>query len=55
MRYSLDMVRKYAMKLRDWLLGGKPPDAPYASVRQPVRRGPPHLRAGVALEEPPQR
>jgi hypothetical protein len=29
-----------------------PPDDPYSPVRQPVRRGPPSLAAGVALEEP---
>ncbi len=48
------MLRRYVVKIKEWLLGRKaPPEDPYASVRQPVRRGPPSLRAGVALEEPP--
>jgi hypothetical protein len=55
-RYPANMLRRYAFELREWLFGHrKPPEDPYASVCQPVRRGPPNLRAGVALDEPPPR
>jgi len=47
------MLRDYAERALGWLRGRKPPPSdPYSSVRQPVRRGPPSLAAGVALEEP---
>jgi hypothetical protein len=47
------MLRDYARRLARWLTGRRPPpDDPYSSVRQPVRRGPPSLNASVALDEP---
>jgi hypothetical protein len=47
------MLRNYAERALRWLSGRKPPpDDPESFVRQPVRRGPPSLSAGVALEEP---
>jgi hypothetical protein len=50
------MLREYAKHVFGWLRGRKPPPGdPYSSVRQPVRRGPPSLAAGVALEEPAPR
>jgi hypothetical protein len=51
-------LRDYAGRVFRWLGGRKPsghkppPDDPESFVRQPVRRGPPSLSAGVALEEP---
>jgi len=47
------MLRDYARRLARWLTGRRqPPDDPYSSVRQPVRRSPPSLNASVALDEP---
>jgi hypothetical protein len=50
------MFGEYADRLFRWLRGRKPPPSdPYSFVRQPIRRGPPSLAAGVALEEPAPR
>lgn len=51
------MLGDYADRLFRWLSGRKPPPPsdPDSLVRQPVRRGPPSLAAGVALEEPAPR
>jgi hypothetical protein len=50
------MLRDYAERAFRWLRGRRPPPSdPYSSVRQPVRRGPPSLAAGVALQEPTPR
>jgi hypothetical protein len=50
------MLRDYADRVFRWLSGRRPPpDDPDSFVRQPVRRGPPSLAAGVALEEPAPR
>jgi hypothetical protein len=47
------MFGDYADRVFRWLRGRKPPPSdPDSFVRQPVRRGPPSLAAGVALEEP---
>ena len=47
------MVRRYAKRVLKWLTGrDRPPEDPFSSVRQPVRRGPPSLSAGIALAEP---
>jgi hypothetical protein len=48
------MFGDYANRVFRWLSGRKPPPPsdPDSFVRQPVRRGPPSLAAGVALEEP---
>jgi hypothetical protein len=48
------MFGDYADRVLRWLSGRKPPPPgdPDSMVRQPVRRGPPSLAAGVALEEP---
>lgn len=52
---DLLMVRVYAERFWQWLSGRTPPQDPYSSVRQPVRRGPPSLNAAVALDEPTPR
>jgi hypothetical protein len=50
------MFRDYAERALGWLRGRRPPPGdPDSFVRQPVRRGPPSLAAGVALEEPAPR
>jgi hypothetical protein len=50
------MFGNYADRLFRWLRGRRPPPGDLDSfVRQPVRRGPPSLAAGVALEEPASR
>jgi hypothetical protein len=47
------MLRDYAERVVRWLSGRRPPPHdPDSLVRQPVRRGPPSLAAGVALQEP---
>jgi hypothetical protein len=47
------MLQHYVKRALRWLRGPKPPPHdPDSFVRQPVRRGPPSLAAGVALEEP---
>jgi len=50
------MLRDYAKRIFCWLSGRTPPPSdPYSPVRQPVRRGPPSLAAGIALDEPTPR
>jgi hypothetical protein len=47
------MLGNFADRVLRWLSGRRsPPSDSYSSVRQPIRRGPPSLAAGVALEEP---
>lgn len=47
------MLREFAQRIMHWFTGrGSPPEDPFSAVRQPVRRSPPTLSAGVALDEP---
>jgi hypothetical protein len=48
------LLHNYIERVLRWLTGRRPPpEEPFNSVRQPVRRGPPTRSARVALEEPP--
>jgi hypothetical protein len=56
-RFPPDMLNKLGKAISNAIrrLGRRnagPPEDPFSKVRVPVRRGPPSLAAGVALEEP---
>ncbi len=49
------LQRKLLEAIKKALRSGRGPDSPdepYASVRSPIRRGPPDKSASVALQEP---
>lgn len=48
------MLYRLAANVLRWFTGRQPgpPEDPYASVRQPIHRGPPARPAAIALDEP---
>jgi len=45
-------MHRLIQAIRQWLLRKRDPEAPYAGVRVPLRKGPSGRDAAVALEQP---